>query len=98
VHPSGKFLFTANKGTSNVSVFSIDSNTGALKQITNSPFATGAGPVFLNIDSAGRLLYAGNQSSQNITGFTINQSTGALTGGVAGPNTSSAPTSMSTTR
>jgi 6-phosphogluconolactonase len=98
IHPSGKFLYTANKGTSNVSVFSIASTTGVPTQITGSPFATGTAPVFASVDSTGRFLFIGNQSSRNITGFSINPSTGALPAGVVGASTTSAPTSMITTK
>jgi 6-phosphogluconolactonase (cycloisomerase 2 family) len=100
IHPSGKFLYTANKGANNVSLFSINSTTGVPTQITNSTtiFGTGTAPVFASVDSTGRFLYVGNQSSKNITGFSINQSTGSLSSGVVGATTSSAPTSMVTTK
>jgi len=41
---SGKFVYVANGGSNDVSVFSINAVTGALTQITGSPFAAGAVP------------------------------------------------------
>jgi 6-phosphogluconolactonase len=98
INPSGNVLYTANKGTNNVSVFSIASSTGVPTQITNSPFATGTAPVFVSVDSTGHFLYVGNQTSKNITEFSINQSAGTLPTGIVGASTTTAPTSMVTTK
>jgi 6-phosphogluconolactonase (cycloisomerase 2 family) len=97
LHPSGKYLYAANKSTNNVSAYRIDSSTGALTLFTSSPFAAGTAPEFASIDSTGKFLFVGNQSSTNITEFIIDPNTGGLPSTAPGANTGSAPTSMFTT-
>src|SRR5260370_19801523 len=36
----GRFLFTASRNPSTISMFSVDPNTGALQELLNSPFAS----------------------------------------------------------
>jgi 6-phosphogluconolactonase (cycloisomerase 2 family) len=88
IDPSGKFLYTANAGlsfipdpanTNNISAFSIDPTTGALTQITGSPFATGTDPVHLTTDPSGKFLLVSNLVSKDIRTYSINPATGALT-------------------
>ena len=53
----GRFLFV---GTSenNIEMYSIDSTTGALQEVPNSPFAsTHTSPIFLSTESTGQFLY-----------------------------------------
>ncbi len=38
--PSGNFLYVANSGSRDVSVYAINKTTGALTQVPGSPFAT----------------------------------------------------------
>jgi 6-phosphogluconolactonase (cycloisomerase 2 family)/environmental stress-induced protein Ves len=80
IDPSGKFLYVANKTTSDVSAYAINAGTGALTQVTGSPFATGGtGARSLTVDPSGKFLYVANDSSGNVSAFTINSGTGALT-------------------
>ncbi len=73
VHPSGKFLFVSYVSQSpggvdppgNVSVFTINSNSGALAQISGSPFTVGYDPVALAQDPAGQYLYVSNLGQSN---------------------------------
>jgi YD repeat-containing protein len=73
VNPSGKFLFeltpTTNVGGADppgsVSVFTIDSNSGALTPISGSPFDVGNSPVALAQDPAGKYLYVSNSGQSN---------------------------------
>lgn len=44
VDPSGKFLYITNWNSANVGVYSIDPATGALTEISGSPFAAGSSP------------------------------------------------------
>jgi 6-phosphogluconolactonase (cycloisomerase 2 family) len=80
--PAGGFLYVANAGSDNISVFSIDSSTGALTQLANSPFPVGLPPLNIQLTPSGNYLYvtasggqAGNDGS--IAGFSVNA--GALT-------------------
>jgi DNA-binding beta-propeller fold protein YncE len=90
VHPSGKFLYTANQGSTvggvscvggSVSAYSIDSS-GALTPLSGSPFAAGACPSYVATDSAGSFLFVANGSPNNTTNNTISvfsiDSSGAL--------------------
>ena len=90
VHPSGKFAYVANQGSNDISVYSIDSTTGALSaidangavsgtQATISAMSTGAKPYAITIDPVGKYAYVANYGTGNIAFYTINQTTGALT-------------------
>jgi 6-phosphogluconolactonase (cycloisomerase 2 family) len=81
VDPTGKFLYTANIGSNNVSAFTINSTTGALTEVSGSPFATDIAPTMVTIDPSGKFAYTPNINSSpgTVSGFTINSTTGALT-------------------
>jgi hypothetical protein len=46
VHPAGRYLYTANHSSANISVLEITQATGALMTLASSPFSTSANPVF----------------------------------------------------
>jgi 6-phosphogluconolactonase (cycloisomerase 2 family) len=73
IHPSKKFLFAANAGEGDVSLFTI-SATGALNEVTPRT-VVGTSPTLLAMDSAGTFLYVGNSGSNSISIFSINAST-----------------------
>jgi 6-phosphogluconolactonase len=54
---AGSFLYVANAGSNNVSVFSIDSGSGALTSVTGSPFPVGLSPLDMKLNPAGNVLY-----------------------------------------
>jgi 6-phosphogluconolactonase (cycloisomerase 2 family) len=76
MHPSGKFLYAANSGEGDVSLYTI-STAGALTEVTPRT-QVGVSPQLLAMDSAGAFLYVGNTGSFNISVFSISASTGAL--------------------
>jgi 6-phosphogluconolactonase (cycloisomerase 2 family) len=76
MHPSGKFLYAANSGESDVSVYAI-STAGTLTEMTPR-MPVGTAPTLLAMDSAGSFLYVGNSGSQGISVFSIG-SDGKLT-------------------
>jgi 6-phosphogluconolactonase (cycloisomerase 2 family) len=55
--PAGAYLYVMNTGSSNISVFAIDSGSGALTQVPNSPFNIGAQPLGMQIAPSGNFLY-----------------------------------------
>ncbi len=63
----GRFLFIANPTNNDISMFQIDSSTGALTEVPDSPFATGpflsdlapTSPIALAAESSGQYLYVG---------------------------------------
>jgi 6-phosphogluconolactonase len=81
IHPSGKYLYAANPGTSagpgNISLFTI-SNTGALTEVTPRT-AAGNAPTLLVMDQSGSFLYAANIGSEDISVYSIDSGSGALT-------------------
>jgi 6-phosphogluconolactonase len=78
----GKFVYVANAGSDNVSGYSIDSSTGSLSPLPNSPFAADQMPVLLSASRAGTFLYSANQGSSTVpptlSGYSINGVSGAL--------------------
>jgi len=77
IHPSGKYLYAANSGSNNISLYTI-SNTGALTEVTPRQVA-GTSPTLLAMDAAGSFLYVANSGSFDISVFSIDASSGALT-------------------
>ena len=75
--PAGNFLYVANFGSNTISVFSIDSSTGALT--FSSQVATGIAPQSMILSPSGNFLYVSltNQPYGFIEGFSI--SSGVLT-------------------
>jgi 6-phosphogluconolactonase len=88
LHPSGNFLYVSNLNspTGAISAFSINATTGALTQISGSPFPTAGsspGPSIMASDPAGKFLYvslSGTANANNqVAAFAVNSGTGALT-------------------
>jgi 6-phosphogluconolactonase (cycloisomerase 2 family) len=77
MHPSGKFLYAANSGEGDVSLFDI-APAGTLTEVTPRA-VVGVAPTLLAMDSAGTFLYVGNSGSFNISVFSIDATNGALT-------------------
>jgi 6-phosphogluconolactonase (cycloisomerase 2 family) len=77
--PSGGLLATSNSTGASVSVFSVNSATGAMTQVPGSPFATGLSPLGIAFSPSGGLLATANFNSNNVSVFSVNPSTGALT-------------------
>lgn len=77
VHPSGKFLYTSNRGHNSIASFSID-NSGRLTALGHTS-TEGGTPRNFNITPSGDLLLVANQDSDTITIFIINSETGELT-------------------
>jgi 6-phosphogluconolactonase len=79
VHPSGKFLYAANRaGVDTITIFAVDAARGTLKE-TGRVSTKGRTPRNFAIDPTGAFLLAANQDSGNIVVFRIDPSTGALT-------------------
>ena len=72
----GKFLFVLNPVSNNISMYQIDSSTGALIEVPNSPFAAGTTinpnlapslPVSLATEKSGNFLYVGYANGDSAT-------------------------------
>lgn len=76
--PTGRFLYVANRGPDDISVFSVDKASGRLTARGNVP-SGGKTPRNLRIDPTGAYLLSGNENGGTITVFRIDAKTGALT-------------------
>ena len=85
VDPSGKFAYAADGGAfpagslggdSSVSMYTINSSTGALTSI--GMIAAGTGPASVAVDPAGKFAYVTNFESNDVSMYSIDATTGAL--------------------
>jgi 6-phosphogluconolactonase len=77
IHPSGRFLYTSNRGDDSIAAFAIDRTSGKLTFLQRVP-SGGKAPRNFAIDPAGARLLVANQESGNIVEFRINPATGKL--------------------
>ena len=78
VDPSGKFLYTSNRGHDSIAIFEINPAKGTLKSL-GQVLSGGQTPRHFAIDPTGTFLLAENQESNNIVVFHIDPATGNLT-------------------
>ena len=75
-----KFAYVANRGSDNISAYSIDASTGALTSVgTTSAVAGRTHPSSVSADPSGRFAYVADGASNNVSAYSINAATGALT-------------------
>jgi 6-phosphogluconolactonase len=77
MHPSGRFLYTSNRGNDTIAVFNVQQRGGKLSLAANVPTG-GKEPRHFALDPAGNFLFAENQHSDNIVEFRIDPATGKL--------------------
>lgn len=77
VDPSGRFLYSSNRGHNSVAMFSIDQESGRPRLI-GLESTQGQTPRNFNIDPAGRFLLVANVGSNNLVNFRIDGDTGRL--------------------
>ena len=78
VHPSKQFLYVVNATDNAISLFKIDSSSGALTEVLPRT-ATGLSPGSIGMDSSGGVLFVANNGSNNISAYSIDSASGALT-------------------
>lgn len=94
VAPSGRFLFAGTTANA-VEVFGIDTQTGDLHPIPNSPFPVASKATQLALTHSGQYLYAIGDNADAIYVFTVDLTTGGLTPLAASPvHTSLDPNSL----
>lgn len=76
IHPSRKFLYAANSGENDVSLFDT-SLDGVLAEVTPRTLV-GTVPTLLVMDPGGKYLYVANSASNNISILSIDAKTGKL--------------------
>jgi 6-phosphogluconolactonase len=79
VHPSGRFVYSSNRGQANsIALFRVDPAKGTLEFAGTTP-SGGNAPRYFGFDPTGAWLLAANQDSDNIVLFRIDPGTGKLT-------------------
>jgi 6-phosphogluconolactonase (cycloisomerase 2 family) len=71
------FAYVANQADGTVSAYKIDSTTGVLSQLSNSPFAARSFPKSVTVDPSGKFAYVVNEGG-NVSAYTIDSASGAL--------------------
>lgn len=75
-HPSGKFVYGANRGHDSVTAFTVQPD-GTLAFLQNIPCG-GKIPRNINLDPSGRWLLVANQNSDNVSVLAVDPATGRL--------------------
>ena len=78
VSPTGKFVYSANLNSANLSGFEIEPLTGQITELANSPFATESGPYLPAFDRTGRFIFVPNANEPSLTMYEVDQDTGDL--------------------
>ena len=76
ITPNGKFLYTTERTTNKIALFTVTPGTGKLTYVTN--FATEAQPRGIRIDPTGQFLVASGEKSDRISVYKIDQGSGKL--------------------
>jgi len=79
IHPSGNYLYGANRGHDSIAAFGINRHTGMLTLIEIYPCG-GRWPRHFSIDPTGQWLLVANERSDTIAVFGIDIGNGKLTG------------------
>jgi 6-phosphogluconolactonase len=77
VHPSGRFLYSSNRGHNSIATFTIDQDSGR-QRLAGLESTQGETPCNFSIDPDGNFLVLANVGSNNIVSFRIDKSTGRL--------------------
>jgi len=77
IHPSGKFVYTGNRGHDSISVYQFNSVSGSLERTGLEP-VRGSWPRNFNLSPSGDYLLAAGKDSNCVSVFTVNQETGGL--------------------
>ena len=73
-----RFAYVANRGSNNISAYTLDPGTGTLAAIPGSPFAAGGLPIGIAVDQSGHFAYVVNQIDATLSAFSIDRNSGAL--------------------
>lgn len=76
VHPSGDFVYVANRGHDSIARYSVNSDDGMLRWLGNT--STEPTTRSFNIDPSGHILIAAGQASGKLAVFQINPANGDL--------------------
>jgi 6-phosphogluconolactonase (cycloisomerase 2 family) len=77
MHPSGKFLYSLNRGTANVGIYTVNVTTGALTAAGTATADTD--PFYMVFSPDGTFAYLTCDTASMLFAFSVNTTTGALT-------------------
>lgn len=77
IHPSGRFVYAANRGHDSIAAFRVDPATGRLTFVEREAIR-GSWPRNFHVDPTGRWLLAAGRDSHTIAVFRIDPETGGL--------------------
>jgi 6-phosphogluconolactonase (cycloisomerase 2 family) len=78
VDPTGRFVYVANRGSSDVSMFSMDATSGTLRPLQPGRVDTRGDPQSVTVDPSGRFAYAANSFSNSVLMYRIEATSGQL--------------------
>src|SRR2546425_5782415 len=87
VWAQNKYAYVANWTDNTVSGYLREATTGALTQITGSPWATGNAPASVAVDQTGTCVFVANFLSNNVSAYKVTPATGVLTQVTSSPYT-----------
>ena len=76
IHPSGRFVYVANRGHDSLAAFLVDSESGELSPVDR--FACEAATRSFEFSPDGRFLYAAGSGSGKFAAYRVNEDNGAL--------------------
>jgi 6-phosphogluconolactonase (cycloisomerase 2 family) len=77
VDPTGSHLYVSNYSSNDISAYAINASSGALTELSGSPFPVGVAPTSLETDPSGRFLYVANYGGASVSVLQLD-STGEL--------------------
>jgi 6-phosphogluconolactonase len=75
--PTGKFLYAAERTSSSIGAFSVDTSSGKLTYLSSTP--TEKQPRGFRIDPTGRFMIVSGEKSETLSTYAIDPASGALT-------------------
>jgi 6-phosphogluconolactonase len=75
IDPTGQFLYSVGAGLFG---YSINASTGALTELSSSPFTIGSDPISITIDPSGQFVYVPRMFDNVIAALRLNTLTGEL--------------------
>jgi 6-phosphogluconolactonase len=78
IDATGTHLYVPNRGSSTISVFSIDPTAGTLAPVGTGVVGSGPGPQLLVIDPTGKYAYVSSSYGEDVWGYSIDPPTGNL--------------------
>lgn len=77
VHPSGRFVYAANRGHDTITVFAVHAESGRLRFVEREAIR-GAMPRNFNVDPSGSWVVAAGKDSNSLSSFIVHQDRGTL--------------------